>query len=215
MTVTVTVIVGENGTGKATLIEAVAALAGYDEAGGGMGYWPMDHSRAVDQSGAGLAELLRAGWLPKVTKGGFFRAESFYSVARYLDQAARDVGDAPPDFLSWSLGEGFLRFFEERMTRQGTYFLDEAESALSPARQMELLGMLARVQHEATAQVIMATHSPLLMAVPGAEVLEVTRGGLVPVDFRETRHFRLYREFTNDPEGVVTAAITKIGSGPG
>lgn len=114
----VTIIVGENGTGKSTLIEALAALCGYDEAGGGKGYMPVDHSRAVDRSGAHLASALRASWLPKVTAGWFFRAESFFSVARFLDEAARDANAPPPDFLSWSHGEGFVRFFEERMSRQ-------------------------------------------------------------------------------------------------
>ena len=202
-----TIIVGENGTGKSTLIEAIAALAGYDEAGGGKGYMPVDHSNAIDESGAGLADALRAGWLPKVTNGWFFRAESFFSVARYLDQSAIDAGEAPPDFLSWSHGEGFVRFFEERMSRQGIYFLDEPESALSPKRQVELLRILHGVQRTATAQIIMATHSPLLMAVPGAEVLRITRGGLSPVDFRETSHFRLYQEFTIDPHEFVHEAL--------
>lgn len=141
-TTPVTIILGENGTGKSTLIEAVAALAGYDEAGGGKGYRPVDHSTALARNGGPLAEALRAAWLPKVTDGWFFRAESFFSVARYLDDAAREVHATGPDFLSWSHGEGFFRFFEERMGRQGIYFLDEPESALSPRRQLDLLRFL-------------------------------------------------------------------------
>lgn len=203
----VTIVVGENGTGKSTLIEALAALAGYDEAGGGKGYMPIDHSRALDKSGAELADALRAGWLPKVTDGWFFRAETFFSVARYLDEAARDGGGAPPDFLSWSHGEGFVRFFEERMNRQGIYFMDEPESALSPKRQLELVRILARIQEARASQVIMATHSPILMAVPGAQVLEITRFGLTEVDFRDTRHFRLYRSFVDDPFGFIEYAV--------
>ncbi|MCU0827403.1 MAG: AAA family ATPase [Tabrizicola sp.] len=99
-TAPVTIIIGENGTGKSTLVEAIAALAGYDEAGGGKGYRPVDHSTALAASGSPLASALRAAWLPKVTNGWFFRAESFFSVARYLDDAAREGGGAPPDFLS-------------------------------------------------------------------------------------------------------------------
>src|SRR5712672_1464409 len=104
----ITIIVGENGTGKSTLLEGIAALAGYDEAGGGKGYRPVEHSKAIDVSGGDLAQALRASWLPKITTGWFFRAESFFSVARYLDVAARDAMQAPPDFLSHSHGEGFL-----------------------------------------------------------------------------------------------------------
>lgn len=206
-TTAVTILVGENGSGKSTLIEAIAALSGFDEAGGGQGYRPVDHSRALDVSGAALGQALRASWLPKVTRGWFFRAESFYSVARYLDEAARDGGGAPPDFLSHSHGEGFLRFFAERMTRQGIYFLDEPESALSPKRQLDLLRHLAGLSDRPVAQVIMATHSPILMAVPGARVLELTRAGLAETDWRDTAHFRLYRDFVNDPQGVVAEAL--------
>src|SRR6201996_4039389 len=87
-----TIIVGENGTGKSTLLEGIAVLAGYDEAGGGKGYMPVDHSQATEVMGGRLSRALRASWLPKVTKGWFFRAESFFSIARYLDLAAREVG---------------------------------------------------------------------------------------------------------------------------
>jgi predicted ATPase len=88
----ITIIVGENGTGKSTLLEGIAALAGYDEAGGGKGYRPVDHSIALERMGGALSSVLRASWLPKITNGWFFRAESFFSVSRYLDEAARDVG---------------------------------------------------------------------------------------------------------------------------
>jgi predicted ATPase len=135
----ITIIVGENGTGKSTLLEGIAVLAGYDEAGGGKGYRPVDHSHALEKMGGELSKALRASWLPKITNGWFFRAESFFSIARYLDDAARDdpFGGPPPDFLSHSHGEGFLRFFQERCQRQGIFIFDEPESALSPARQME------------------------------------------------------------------------------
>lgn len=206
-TTPVTILVGENGTGKSTLIEALAAMAGYDEAGGGKGFMPVDHGQAIDRSGAGLAQALRGGWLPKVTNGWFFRAESFYSVARYLDEAARTGGGAPPDYLSWSHGEGFLRFFSERCQRQGIYFLDEPESALSPRRQLDLLRQLHEVQEKASAQVIMATHSPILMALPGARLLEITRFGIEETAYRNTRHFRLYRSFASDPDGFVAEAL--------
>ncbi|AZN99382.1 ATP-binding protein [Mesorhizobium sp. M9A.F.Ca.ET.002.03.1.2] len=206
-TTPITIIVGENGTGKSTLLEAIGALAGYDEAGGGKGYMPIDHSRAIDKSGAALADTLRGHWLPKVTAGWFFRAESFYSVARYLDQAALDAHEAPPDFLSWSHGEGFIRFFEERCRRQGIYILDEPESALSPTRQIELLKMLRRMDLSGTAQVIMATHSPLLMACPGARLFRISRFGLDPTDFHDTDHFRMMRNFCSDPDGFLAEAL--------
>src|SRR4029453_16320739 len=146
----ITIIVGENGAGKSTLLEGIAVLAGYDEAGGGKGYMPVDHSNAIEEMGGQLSKALRASWLPKITNGWFFRAESFFSVARSLDAANSEPiptigGGAPPDFLSHSHGEGFMRFFEERCQRQGIFIFDEPESALSPSRQIEFLKLMRRV----------------------------------------------------------------------
>jgi len=205
----ITIIVGENGTGKSTLLEGIAALAGYDAAGGGKGYRPVDHSRAVEVMGDGLAKALRASWLPKITTGWFFRAESFFTVARYLDQAALELPfpAPPPDFLSHSHGEGFLRFFEERCARQGLFMFDEPESALSPSRQIEFLKVLRKMEKLGLAQVIMATHSPMLMAYPGARLLQLTKYGLDPVRVEDTDHFRLMKELCADPSGFVDMII--------
>jgi predicted ATPase len=199
----ITIIVGENGVGKSTLLEGIAALAGYDQAGGGKGYMPVDHSGARDVSGSDLSLALRAGWLPKVTQGWFFRAESFFSVARYLDSA----GPGGPDFLSHSHGEGFLRFFEERCQKQGIYMFDEPESALSPNRQIEFMKLLRRMDESSHCQVIMTTHSPILMAYPGATLLRLAKYGLEPVTVQETDHYRVMREFCADPAGFVEAMM--------
>jgi predicted ATPase len=204
----VTIIVGENGMGKSTLLEGIAVLAGYDEAGGGKGYMPVDHSMAIEAMGGQLSKALRASWLPKITNGWFFRAESFFSVARYLDEAAREpLSGPPPDFLSHSHGEGFLRFFEERCQRQGIFIFDEPESALSPSRQIEFLKLLRRMDNSKICQVIMATHSPMLMAYPNARLLRLSKYGLEPVTVLETDHYKVMQEFCADPAGFVEAAI--------
>lgn len=208
-TTPVTIIVGENGVGKSTLIESIAALAGYDEAGGGKGYRAVDHSRALDVSGSRLAECLKAHWLPRVTEGWFFRAESFFSVARYLDSTALEWGGMPPDFLSHSHGEGFLRFFAERCQRRGLYIMDEPESALSPRRQLDLMRLLQNINEAAQAQVVIATHSPLLMALSCARLLQLSHRGLEETDYRWTDHFRLYREFTTDPKTFVSSTLAE------
>src|SRR6202158_4428674 len=137
--------------------------------------------------------------LPKITNGWFFRAESFFTVARYLDDAAREGLGVPPDFLSHSHGEGFLRFFEERCQRQGIFIFDEPESALSPSRQIEFLKLVRRMDRSKICQVIMATHAPILMAYPNARLLRLTKYGLEPVTLEQTEHFRLLREFCADP----------------
>ncbi len=203
----ITILVGENGTGKSTVLEGIAALAGYDDAGGGKGYRPVDHSNAFERSGGDLAKAIKASWLPRVTQGWFFKAESFFSVARYLDQSALEAGAAPPDFLSHSHGEGFLRFFEERCERQGIYFFDEPESALSPSRQLEFLKLLHRMEQSTKCQVVMATHAPLLMSYPGATLLQLTKYGLDPVRVEDTEHFRLLRDYCADPSGFVADAL--------
>jgi predicted ATPase len=205
----ITIIVGENGTGKSTLLEGIAVLAGYDEAGGGRGYRPVDHSKAEETMGGQLSSALRASWLPKITNGWFFRAESFFSVARYLDEAARDAGFIPPDFLSHSHGEGFLRFFEERCQKQGIFIFDEPESALSPARQMEFLKLMRRMEESTICQIVMATHSPMLMAYPGARLLRLTKYGLDPVTVEQTDHYKVMREFCDDPAGFVEAVMAE------
>jgi predicted ATPase len=209
----VTIIVGENGTGKSTLLEGIGVLAGYDEAGGGKGYATVDHSWALEKMGGQLSSALRASWLPKITNGWFFRAESFFSVARYLDQMALQYpmgGGPPPDFLSHSHGEGFLRFFEERCQRQGIFIFDEPESALSPSRQIEFLKLLYRMDKSERCQVIMATHSPVLMAYPGATLLQFAKYGLEPTTVEQTDHYRAMREFFMDPNGFVEAAIVEV-----
>jgi predicted ATPase len=204
----ITILVGENGAGKSTVIEGIAALAGYDDAGGGKGYRPVDHSQAIEASGGELSKALRAAWLPKVTNGWFFKAETFFSIARYLDEAAQEPNSpAPPDFLSHSHGEGFLRFFEERCSRQGLYFFDEPESALSPARQLEFIKLMRRMESSTVCQVIMATHSPILMAYPGARLLRLTKYGIEPVRLEDTDHFRLMREFCESPDSFLSSVL--------
>lgn len=197
----ITIIAGENGVGKSTLLEGIAVLAGFDESGGGPGYRAVDNSHAREQGGGALARALKASWLPKIGQGWFFRAESFFSVARYLDEA----GSPSADFLSHSHGEGFLRFFEERCTRPGIFIFDEPESALSPNRQFDFLKLLQRMETGGQTQVLIATHSPILMALPGATLLKMAKYGLEPVTLEETEHFRIMREFTNDPHGFVQA----------
>ena len=156
--------------------------------------------------GGQLSTALRASWLPKITNGWFFRAESFFSVARYLDAVREPLS---PDFLSHSHGEGFLRFFEERCQRQGIFIFDEPESALSPSRQIEFLKLMRRMEEIGHCQIIMATHSPMLMAYPNATLLRLTKYGLEPVTVKDTDHYKVMREFCEDPKGFVDAAIAE------
>jgi len=199
----ITIIAGENGVGKSTLLEGIAVLAGFDEGGGGPGYRAVDHSQAREVGGGELAPALKASWLPKIGQGWFFRAESFFSVARYLDEA----GSTSADFLSHSHGEGFIRLFEERCARPGIFIFDEPESALSPNRQFDFLKLLRRIEQGGQSQAILATHSPILMALPGARLLRMGRYCLEPARLEDTEHFQITREFARDPHAFVEAML--------
>lgn len=203
----VTIVTGENGSGKSTLLEAIAVLTGFDEAGGAAGHRPVNHQGAVEATGGELATALKASWLPKLNTGWFFKAESFFSVARYVDQAAIDVNAPPPDFLSHSHGEGFLRFFEERGGSQGIFIFDEPESALSPSRQLAFLKLIGRMERSGRAQIIMATHAPMLMAYPGATLLAAGPRGFERTSLEDTSHYKLTRAFAGNPHDFIARII--------
>lgn len=199
----VTIIVGENGSGKSTLLEAIAELAGFSEGGGGPGHMAVAPSDLSAKDGGELADILRAAWLPKIGNGFFFRAETFFSLLRYIDEAGSPFGG----HLHRSHGEGFLSFFDQRTDQQGLYLFDEPESALSPARQFDFLKLLRRIQRQGNAQIIMATHSPILMALPDADLRQIDGFGIRPVKLEDTSHYRIYREFILYPELTVEEMI--------
>ncbi len=100
-----------------------------------------------------------------------------------------------------------MRFFEERCQKQGIFIFDEPESALSPSRQIEFLKLMQRMDVSGSCQIILATHSPVLMAYPGARLLRLTKYGLELVTVEQTDHYKVMREFCADPAGFVQAAI--------
>ena len=207
----ITIIVGENGTGKSTLLEGIAVLAGFNEAGGAKGYMtgrPFGCARsngrtAFDGASRKLAaeDHRRRLVLP--------RRELLFGREISGQGGAGRPSAPPPDFLSHSHGEGFLRFFEERCQRQGIFIFDEPESALSPSRQIEFLKLMRRMENIGHCQIIMATHSPMLMAYPNATLLRLTKYGLEPVTVKDTDHYKVMREFCEDPAGFVEAAMAE------
>lgn len=195
LTTPVTFLVGENGSGKSTLLEALAWALGFNAQGGNK-----DNSYAEGADGHALGRALWLSWRQRVSDGFFLRAETFFNFATYLE----DVGST---FLAYggkslhqqSHGEGFLALFENRM-EDGVYLLDEPEAALSPGRQLTFLSILHQLASMKVAQFIVATHSPILLTLPGATVLNIEEGQLREVSYRDTEHFQLTRDFLNAPE---------------
>jgi predicted ATPase len=192
-------LVGDNGTGKSTLIEAIAEQCGLSPHGGSR-----DHADTSAEEEVGrLARALRLAWLPKV-RGFFFRGETFFDLAGYID-AVSPGEDASRDLLALSHGEGYLAFIESRLARQepALYLFDEPESALAPERQLELLAIIDAKRRTGTAQFIIATHSPILAALPGSDILLFNHRGIHRWRFDELPLLRWYRRFLADPQGHV------------
>jgi predicted ATPase len=152
-------------------------------------------------------------------RGGLFSAESFREWAEFLDDISQlDPGHAKyhggADLTLRSRGEGLLAYFRGRYQTPGLYLLDEPESALSPASQLDLLRLLAEYRERGHAQFIMATHSPILMALPGAQVFNFGEAGIEETAYEQTAHFRLYREFMADPASFLAAPAAAAASAP-
>jgi predicted ATPase len=191
---TVTFFVGENGSGKSTLLEALAEICGFSSEGGNR-----DHHRETFEERSELSQSLRLSWFPKVTEGFFMRAESFYNFATYLDQVSDLRAYGGRSLHSQSHGESFLALFANRF-EQGLYVLDEPEAALSPQRQLSFLRIIHDIEAPRHAQFLIATHSPILLAYPGAVLYRFDDSGIHEVAYRETEHYLVTKDFLNGPE---------------
>jgi predicted ATPase len=190
-----TLFVGENGSGKTTLLDAVAHRCGVP-------VWdkPRRHQAHANPFETELKRYLTVTWANGSVPGSLFRAETFREFADFLD----DVALCDPGRLEYqggrilntvSHGQGFLSYFAGRFQRRGLYLLDEPEAALSPASQLRLVELLQRLEAEGQTQFIIATHSPFLLAYPGAQILSFDSTQIEEVTCDETAHLRIYRHF--------------------
>ncbi|WP_249902307.1 AAA family ATPase [Paenibacillus sp. PK3_47] len=193
----VTFLVGENGSGKSTLLEAIAYQCGFNTAGGGR-----NNTYEVDAAHSALGDHIRLSWLPKITNGFFLRAETFYQFASHIDTMPASLQYYGGQSLhEQSHGEAFLSLFTNRFGKKAIYLLDEPEAALSPARQLSLLRIIKDLEKEA--QFIIATHSPILLGYPDAQILNFDSHPVTEIRYEDTMHYIITRRFLENRRAVL------------
>ena len=202
----VTFIAGENGTGKSTLIEAIAIVCGFNPEGGSKN---MTFSTRASHSALGsFLDISRGPLRPK--DGYFLRAESFYNVATNIEELDSIPAAAPKliegyggrSLHEMSHGESFFALMTNRFFGNGLYILDEPEAALSPARTMAMLSLMSELCQNGS-QFIISTHSPILLAYPDAKIYELSEDGIELTPYRETGSYKTMKQFLDSPERMV------------
>lgn len=189
----VTFFVGENGSGKSTVMEGLAVALGFGAEGG-----TKNVQFRTAESISPLHDSLRlARGVPKPRDGYFLRAESFFNVATYMDETGYLEGYGGKSLHTQSHGESFMAVLVNKLRGDGIYLLDEPEAALSPSRQLAALSAIHQLVEDAS-QFVIATHSPILLSYPHAKIIQFDGSGVSEVDFEDTEHFAVTRDFLNN-----------------
>ena len=203
----VTFFVGENGTGKSTLIEGIAVAYGFNPEGGSRNF-----TFSTNNSHSELWEKIEIAKSAFPKDGYFLRAESLYNLATDIDEMDKLPSFDPLVIESYggvslhkqSHGESFLNLVQNRFFGNGLYILDEPEAALSPMKLMTLLIEIDRLVKSGS-QLIIATHSPILMSYPEAEIFEFSKEyGICKTDYKNTEHYKITKSFLNNPEKMLS-----------
>ncbi|MCE9547552.1 MAG: AAA family ATPase [Planctomycetia bacterium] len=199
----VTFFAGENGTGKSTLLEAMAVVEGFNLEGGSRNHDFSTRSGTSELSGA-----LRLGRGIKrlgKTDGFFLRAETMFNLATEVDRLSLFYGDK--SLHDQSHGESFLSLLTNRFQPNGLYFLDEPEAAFSPQKQLSLIVLLHELVQNGC-QFVIATHSPIIMAYPDAMIYWFSDQGIRPIEYRETEHYKVTRNFLERTDHMLAALLS-------
>lgn len=202
----VTFFVGENGTGKSTILEAIAHKAGFGLEGGSRNISFRTSEAKSYTAIEKLSEQFTLSWRRQPKNGYFFKAESFFNVANYLDNLAQIDYRAYASYGGKSLheqshGESFLAFFQNRLGNGGFFIFDEPEAALSPQRQLTLMVIIHEMcKNSHNTQFIIATHSPLLLAYPNATIYSCDSDILTTINYQDSQHYQITKQFLDDPE---------------
>ena len=187
--------IGENGTGKSTLLEAISH-------GSGIHIWRgIERTRyETNPYEDALYRYIRLQWENGRVHGSFFASDIFRNFAKNLDEwSAMDPGMLAyfggKSLMSQSHGQSLMSMFRARYRIEGLYLLDEPETALSPRSQLEFLKVLKNMSQKGHAQFIVATHSPILLACPGADILSFNAASVTEVEYEETEYFKIYSDF--------------------
>lgn len=188
----VTFFVGENGSGKSTVLEAIAVALGFGAEGGTKNV----QFRTVE-SVSPLHEALRlARSAPQPRDGYFLRAESFFNVASYMDEVGY-TDSYGGSLHARSHGESFMAVLIDKLRGNGIYLFDEPEAALSPSRQLAAIVAIHQLVEDSS-QFIIATHSPILLSYPHAKIIQFDSSGVSEVAYKDTEHYALTRDFLNN-----------------
>lgn len=199
----VTFFIGENGSGKSTLLEAIATKYGFNAEGGSKNF-----NFSTEETHSDLHDYLRLerGVL-RPTDGFFLRAESFYNVASEIDRLGVERAYGGKSLHGQSHGEAFLSLLQYRFQGDGLYLLDEPEAALSPQRQLSVLTLMHRLIYHQS-QLIIATHSPILLAYPNARIYLFSENGISEMPYTDTEHYQITKDFLNRHERMLQLLLS-------